>query len=375
MFILYTFDKGFELSSYDPDCLAAQVYLNLLGVEWVASICNHTEASPSGALPVLNYGTEYISGLNSIIEYLSKLGHTLDSKLSEEDKINSYFMRGYISEKLKDALNYYRYIDEANFINSTRPELGKTLSIASRYTLPGKLVEKAVEDLKKYEQCVEVEKARRKELKISSISLKYLKRIKDDKVLPPLEAKIFESVRNLLKEIETTLGDKKYFFDEQNISTIDVILYAYLSHILYPKLNNNKLSDYIITTHPLLLKYTDNIHSQVSNFQATALPPPSAIFNIKNIGLYFIPTKLTNLFNYWKQPKNQVDQPEIGIEELKLRKSRAHSAIAAVVVFTAYIIFNGLLGAEEEEENDNVNYMPNPESFIQEEVDDVEADD
>jgi Outer mitochondrial membrane transport complex protein len=92
---LYIWPHSWDLPSFDIDCLAITLYLQLaihrhkktkqLPHHYTLVECTDPDLSPSGTLPFLVHGSEKISTFTGIVRYLESVGLELD----EQDEINS----------------------------------------------------------------------------------------------------------------------------------------------------------------------------------------------------------------------------------------------------------------------------------------------
>ncbi|CAJ0847550.1 17205_t:CDS:2 [Entrophospora sp. SA101] len=103
MLELYTWGEALGLNSIDPKCSSIIAYLQLfVQEEWGVVECNNPNISPTGELPLLKDGLEWISGTNKIIKYLKKKGYDADENLSDKQKADSIAqLRKNAKERLK----------------------------------------------------------------------------------------------------------------------------------------------------------------------------------------------------------------------------------------------------------------------------------
>lgn len=85
-----------------------------------------------------------------------------------------------IQEKLYDVLLYSWFLEEENYINSTRPLYSRTLPFLKRYIVPSQLLKKAKARLR----------GRKKE-------------------------EVYNEAKRLYKTLAVKLGDKEYMFGER----------------------------------------------------------------------------------------------------------------------------------------------------------------
>jgi len=115
---VYCWPHLWNLPSFDPDCLAAILYLQLaFPANYSIVECIDPDISPSGALPLLVHNSTKISGVSSILTYLSSLDRNsnewthgtttlpnLDETLSNEQKAKSVAWKAYINTHVSNLV-------------------------------------------------------------------------------------------------------------------------------------------------------------------------------------------------------------------------------------------------------------------------------
>lgn len=108
---VYSWPHLWNLPSFDADCLAVILYLQLaFPANYSIVECTDPDISPSGTLPFLVHNSTKISGVSSIFAYLSSLrgksdewAHdtialpNLDEALSNEQKAKSIAWKAYVN--------------------------------------------------------------------------------------------------------------------------------------------------------------------------------------------------------------------------------------------------------------------------------------
>ncbi|KAG0331687.1 metaxin 1 [Podila horticola] len=129
---LYIYGGAFGLPSIDPQCLALISYMSIVSHQEFSIIeCNDAGFSPTGELPMLHDGKNWIAGANRIIAYLAKTGYNVNEHLSAEENAHSVAYASLVDENLMDALIYdhvrdcYKVLDrklgENDFFFGVRP--------------------------------------------------------------------------------------------------------------------------------------------------------------------------------------------------------------------------------------------------------------
>ncbi|CAG8816077.1 24260_t:CDS:2, partial [Cetraspora pellucida] len=89
MLCLYIWGSSWGLPSIDPACLSVISYLQLVSDEWKVIECSNPNVSPTGELPILKDGLNWITGVHNIINHLKKNGLNADENLTDKHKADS----------------------------------------------------------------------------------------------------------------------------------------------------------------------------------------------------------------------------------------------------------------------------------------------
>nr|CAG8433250.1 9551_t:CDS:2 [Entrophospora candida] len=242
MLELYTWGEALGLNSIDPKCSSIIAYLQLfVQEEWGVVECNNPNISPTGELPLLKDGLEWISGTNKIIKYLKKKGYDADENLSDKQQADSIAFLSFIQERLYDCLLFSWYADDRNYTDKIRPLYAKLVSFPMSYFVSRQLRKNAKERLKKYNVVT----------------------FKDFGVIVNNKDKMDKIIKDCYKVLQDKIDSNDYFFGN-NLSTLDVFLYGYLAPQLYPDLQNQSLSTTITTQFPRLQQFCDRVKSNLS---------------------------------------------------------------------------------------------------------------
>lgn len=115
---VYSWPHLWNLPSFDADCLAVILYLQLaFPANYSIVECTDPDISPSGALPLLVHNSTNVSGVSSIFNYLSSLDRNsdewthgtitlpnLDEALSNEQKAKSVAWKAYINTHVSNLV-------------------------------------------------------------------------------------------------------------------------------------------------------------------------------------------------------------------------------------------------------------------------------
>lgn len=167
---LYSWPHLWNLPSFDADCLAVILYLQLaFPANYSVVECTDPDVSPSGTLPLLFHNSTKISGVSSIFAYLSTLdgksdewahGTTavpnLDEALSNEQKAKSVAWKAYLNTHVSNLVvrsarsssqdknpktlqNHSLFVLEHNFTQVVHRDLVPLFPVPQRYYLPSRL--------------------------------------------------------------------------------------------------------------------------------------------------------------------------------------------------------------------------------------------
>jgi len=165
---VYSWPHLWNLPSFDADCLAVILYLQLaFPANYSIVECTDPDISLSGTLPLLVHNSTKISGVSSIFAYLSSLDRkssewahgttalpNLDEALSNEQKAKSVAWKAYVNThisnlvvrspllldiKTKTMQNHSLFVLEHNFTQVVHRDLVPLFPVPQRYYLPGRL--------------------------------------------------------------------------------------------------------------------------------------------------------------------------------------------------------------------------------------------
>ncbi|KAF9196628.1 metaxin 1 [Haplosporangium sp. Z 11] len=204
---LYIFGRAFDLPSIDPPCLALIAYLSIVGYDNYNIVeCNDATLSPTGELPMLHDGKNWIAGINRIITYLSK---TL----------------------------YSWFVDSDNFMGSIRNAYAALLPFPARYYVPIQLKKNAVSRVKKYGGKVA----------FGSLGLS---------LANTENTRIYDMARKCYRALNRRLGEQAFMFGERP-TTLDAKVFGYLALQLYPEIPNPRFKMILSSQFSRLVQYCD----------------------------------------------------------------------------------------------------------------------
>ncbi|KAF9114150.1 Intermediate filament protein [Mortierella sp. AM989] len=310
--------------------------------EYTIIACNDAALSPTGELPMLHDGKNWIAGTNRIISYLSKTGHNADENLSRESKAKSFSYQALVDVTLTDALLFSWFADSENFVEVIRKAYSDLLSFPGRYYVPIEMKKKAVRRVQKYGGAVES----------GGSTLAHTE-----------HTKIYDAVRSCYGVLNRQLGKKDYFFgDGDQPTTLDAKVFGYLALQLYPKIPNPRFKIILETQFPQLVAYCDRCRDRFMADVPEALPSTTAL----QLSSLFLPTFSNPLsWTRGKGSKNNQTSEKDGsgnsgknkekpAEQRDFERKRIAAVGLSVLAMIGYVVMNGLisikLGDDDEED-------------------------
>ncbi|KAF9993775.1 metaxin 1 [Entomortierella chlamydospora] len=333
---LYIYGGAYGLPSIDAQCLAMISYLSIVShQEYTIVECNDPAVSPSGQLPMLHDGNNWIAGTNRIISYLSKTGYNADEDLSAEDLAKSVAYSALADESLADAILFSWFADTENFFGATRKAYSNLFSFPSRYILPTQMRKSAVRRVQKYGHSVTID---------------------SEKSTNEENTRIYDLARDCYRVLDRKLGDKDFFFGLKPTS-LDAKVFAYLAVQLYPEIPNPQFQLILINQFPRLVAYCDRCREEFfANPPDITLPSEPSPFFTNPISAPREWFRNTFFFHSTTSSSRYVssgnEKPKKTKEDREFDLKRIYAITFGVVAMATYAIVNGLVAIGNEEEED-----------------------
>ncbi|KAG0305866.1 hypothetical protein BGZ98_003389 [Dissophora globulifera] len=374
---LYIYGSAFGLPSLDANCLALIAYLNIVSYgEYNIIACNDVALSPTGELPMLYDGKNWIAGTNRVIAYLSKIGHNADKSLSQEMRAKSVSCQALADETLSDALLFSWFADDENFVGIIRKAYSNLLPFPARYYAPIDMKKRAVRRVQKYGGAIG-----------SSGSLTHAE-----------HTKIYDAARDCYRVLDRRLAKQDFFLGDSP-TTLDAKVFGYLALQLYPEIPNPRLQMILTSQFPRLAAYCDRCRDRF----LVSVPSPTPLPSIAMVS--FLPS-FTNPLpslgswsrNNWlggrffksappakeqgesQQEKDKDSAAAKSLEQRDFERKRIFAVGLGFLAMVGYVIANGLvvIGTEDDEDGGG-GYYGDEDSLTLEEVvllsEDVDEDD
>ncbi|KAF9558426.1 metaxin 1 [Mortierella alpina] len=339
---LYIFGSAFGLPSVDPQCLALIAYLSITGYEDYSIVeCNDPALSPTGELPMLHDGKNWIGGTNRILAYLSKTGHNADKKLSKEMAAKSVSHQALVDETLADAILFSWFADSENYVSTIRKTYSDLLPIPSRYYVPMQMKKSAIQRVQKYGGRIE-----------SSGS----------DLVNTAQTQIYDIARDCYRVLNRRLKEQDFLFGEEP-TTLDAKVFGYLALQLYPEIPNRRFGMILESQFPRLARYCDRCRERflsgvpkpTSAAEATTAAATDALARSGSASNPFVYAGewLKGMFQSGTTRGATGGAKEKSPEERDFARKRVLAVGLGVVAMVAYVIGNGLvvIGTEDDEED------------------------
>ncbi|KAI8081367.1 uncharacterized protein BX664DRAFT_285339 [Halteromyces radiatus] len=341
---LYVWSPALGAPSIDPKCIVIESYLRVLELDYTVVHANDPQTSPTGELPLLKHGATWIAGIDRILSYLVKQQFDANATLSPAEKADYLAYNALVQEKLYDCMLFTWYADMTNFVKSIRPTYAKLLSFPSRYFVPIQLKKTAKSRLAKYD--VEI--------------------ISDDTTLPENEKdemkelqrtgwhQMYRLARETYHVLNDKLGDKKYMFGD-SATTLDCIVFGYLSLHYYPDLAHNRLQHILKEEYPRLARFCDRFQqTYFSDQKDVEISEPSDDIpslwrTMINNPRGFLSSIKDDAVQYMSSSDKKKKRSEA---QLDFERKRIWSIAGGVTFLLAYIIYNGIISVEVVDEDD-----------------------
>ncbi|KAJ2746931.1 hypothetical protein GGI20_000918 [Coemansia sp. BCRC 34301] len=271
MYSLYSWGSPFTtegLYSFDPSCVSIQAYLQLCKAKWQLHSVSSTSVSPNNCLPALTCGQAVVeSGFWRIVEFLKREGYDLNAELDEEQLSQSTAYASMVQDGLVDALLFSWYLVSENFAEAIRPCLAKLFGFPLSLAIPTQLRDHAEHRLESRGILTKVAATPDSEAEPAALKSKipriYLLakegfRQHEDKSSHP----VYAQAKRCLGALSKKLDGKLYFFGSKP-TTLDAVVYGYLSLILYPDLPQSTLKTMLVQGFPNLSNFCQRIHAQM----------------------------------------------------------------------------------------------------------------
>ena len=205
MLTLYKYGPAWDVLDISPFCSKVEVYFRLRKIDYTPHIAN-SRKSPKQKLPTVKVDDQVICDSSAIVAHFESLSaKPLDAGMTPLEVSVAYAYRGLIEEKLYFVAAWARWGDDSAWLNY-RPAI---MGYFGKIGLPSFL------------HSIFATMARKQ----------VLNAIREQGIGRHSREDIYAMGAEILKSISVFLADKTYFMGEQ-VRTIDVTVYAFLSAIM-----------------------------------------------------------------------------------------------------------------------------------------------
>ncbi|EGN95396.1 hypothetical protein SERLA73DRAFT_186359 [Serpula lacrymans var. lacrymans S7.3] len=275
-YTLHIWPGKWNLSSIDPICLAAVLYLQLtIPGKFQIVECVNPDLSSSGYLPFLTHGHVHVSTLSAIISFVTSLSKSspasgatdIEASLNNSDKAKRTAWFAHVESGVGDLVSHMFYSLDANYRGLTHPTLASMLPIPQRYYVPGRIRDSYKPRLEASELWslpgIEQEKESpfgEKEKKKDNSKDKYVRVFEQEKVLA--------KARSCLDLYANLLQGKPFFFGDR-IAVLDVYFAAHVLLLLDAPFPDPLISSLLKESYPSLVDHARLVKTETSAHGAT----------------------------------------------------------------------------------------------------------
>jgi len=271
--VLYVWPGQWSLPSFDPQCLAALLYLQLaIPGQFTVAECSYPDLSPTGQLPFLTHEQHVVAPCISIIKYISGLSSSeqaaysnanLDAHLTPSEKSKRSAWSSHAGSHLGDLVYHSLYAINENWVNLTCPSLASMFPVPQKYYVPRRMRNTYIPRLEAVGLwSLPVEETTEKSFQKQQKSLPILNIKSNTTVSQAFQReKVIEKTRAELEIYSQLLSDKGYIF-QNRLSSLDVIIAAHILLLVNPPFPSPLIKDLINNSYPVLVSYAQRIFAQ-----------------------------------------------------------------------------------------------------------------
>jgi len=269
--VLHVWPGQWALPSFDPQCLATLLYLQLaIPGQFHVAECSYPDLSPTGQLPFLTHEQHVVAPCTSIVKYISGLSRSdhavysnanLDAHLTSSEKSKRTAWYSHAGSHLSDLVYHTLYAINENWVNLTHPLLVSMFPVPQKYFVPRRIRDTYIP-------------------RLEAVGLWYLP-VEEKVIKKPFQnqqltediksnttvAQAFQSEKVIVKaraELEIynqLLSGKEYVF-QNRLSSIDVIIAAHILLLVNPPFPGSLIKDLVKNSYPALVSYAQRIYDQ-----------------------------------------------------------------------------------------------------------------
>ncbi|CAK3884999.1 mitochondrial import receptor subunit Tom37 like [Lecanosticta acicola] len=287
---LFILGPAFGLPSIDAECNATVALLQLRAKDGYQIIPTHQQPH---RLPLLIDGRTRVSGFSDIVRhFVNKRIFNKSSLLNAKQQADSFAISSFVECNAQTLLDISLYVGFENYRLATRPAFTKILPWHANYIVPPQRraaartrtehlgissidVDNVHEDMSNRppgfeavgkDATFEAETQKRASLLLprKDTLRSLLQRPKHAAVF-----KLHALAENFFEPLQDLLEDNLYMLGGQEATSVDCLLYGYLSLMLHPKLPQDWLASILRRKYTKLVKYIERLH-EVLNLETNS---------------------------------------------------------------------------------------------------------
>ena len=320
MFYLWqeTIGKGstdpfiYPLSSVEPFSLALLSYAKMVHLQtYQVKVINNGEWWTSATYPVIRkkHDTDdRISGWEPVLNHLKEQGYNLDISLDEKQQGNLYLFSVMVTESIRDALEYYMFIEQENYHKITRRQFVNYVPYVFRFF--------AIDRMKD-----------RIEKRLFSNYYGNLRRRayrKDEE----RGLEFYDEASKAFRSLSSLLDIRNFFFGP-NPTSLDALVFGFLAPIIYISMPKDTLRQRLFE-YPNLVRYCHQMRHWLCD--GIALPSTSIGMSMKD---YLQSPRLLKAPKFSRKKKESVSVTN------EYRKGRAFAIAVGLSIVLLYIYIRG----------------------------------
>jgi len=242
---LYVWGPAFGLPSVDSESIQAMACIRFGGAPVKIFECNNPWKSNQATMPFFKHGNKTLYSSEEISTYLRQKNYSCDYGLTSKQGAEIIAYAKLIEDCLQPALQYYSFVHEVNFLETTRPAYGTLLPwLYKMWYAERRLKQKAH---------------------------KLIEAIYREAEFDPegFEPEILIKAQNCIKILSDKLGTNDFFVHPNSPTTLDAFIYSYLASFVKIPWQHSPVKEYIKST-PNLERYV----ARISNKYFSAGPGP-----------------------------------------------------------------------------------------------------
>jgi len=223
--VIFSFEKKWDLPSFDVKCLEMQTFCQLSNIDFVVNACNNPSVSPNQKLPMVLIENVCSTDTRDTFRKLANQYNDIDKNLSSLQKIEAIALQSLLNEQFYWAILFNWWNEEENFEKITLRLYSSSLPFPANYFVRARMRSNIQTHLKAID-------------------------FSESKI-------VYRNAEEVCEAMSVKLGNNKYLFGE-NPSFVDATLFSMMAIALYAPMPKCDLR-VAVAKHPNLVAYVKNI--------------------------------------------------------------------------------------------------------------------